>query len=96
MENEQEVYVSTHAASYDVSNNPDVEEPYESSPVHYHLPPTPQFEHVENLGNAISSGWTPWVQHTIGYSTGEFVVDQIFNYKSDLQEVVKIYSIKAH
>ena len=46
----------THAVSCDVSNNPDVEEPDESSPVHYHLPPTPQFEHVENLGNVISSG----------------------------------------
>ena len=55
LENEQEIYVSAHAASCDVSNYPDVEEPDESSPVHYHLPPTPQFEHVENLGNSISS-----------------------------------------
>ena len=61
LENGKRIYVSTHAASCDVSNNPDVEEPNESSPVHYHLPQTPQFEHVENLGNAISSGWTPWV-----------------------------------
>ena len=56
LENEQGIYVSVHAASYNVSNNPDVEEPNESSPVHHHLPPTPQFEHVENLGNTISSG----------------------------------------
>ena len=56
LENEQGIYISTHAASCDVSNNPDVKEPDESSPVHYHLPPTPQFEHVENLGNVISSG----------------------------------------
>ena len=56
LENEQGIYVSAHVASYDVSNNPDVEEPDESSPVHYHLQPTPQFEHVKNLGNAISSG----------------------------------------
>ena len=96
MENEQGIYVSAHAASCDVLNNPDVEEPDESSPVHYHLPPTPQFEHVEKLGNAISSGWTPWVQHTTGYSSGEFVVFQVFNSKYDLQEVAKIYSIKAH
>ena len=96
MENEQEIYVSAHAVSCDVSNNPDVEEPDESSPIHYHLPLTPQFEHVENLGNAISSGWTPWVQHTTGYSSGEFVVGQVFNSKSDLQEAAKIYSIKAH
>ena len=96
MENEQEVYVSAHVASCDVSNNLDVEEPDESSPVHYHLPPTPQFEHVENLGNPISSGWTPWVQHTIGYSSEEFVVGQVFNSKFDLQEAANIYSIKAH
>ena len=96
LENEQGIYVSAHAASYDVSNNPDVKELDESSPVHYHLPPTPQLEHVKNLGNAISSGWTPWVQHTTGYSSGELVVGQVFNSKSDLQEVAKIYSIKAH
>ena len=56
LESEQGIYVSTHAASCDVSNNLDVEEPDESSCVHYHLPPTPQFAHVENLGNVISSG----------------------------------------
>ena len=96
LENEQGIYVSAHAASYDVSNNLDVEELDESSPVHYQLPPTPQFEHVENLGNALSSGWTPWVQHSIDYLSGEFVVGQVFNSKSDLQEAEKIYSIKAH
>ena len=96
MENEKEVYVSTHAACCDVSNNPNVEKLDESSLVHYHLPPTPQFEHIENLGDAISSGWTPWVQNTTSYSSGEFVVGQVFNCKSDFQEVVKIYSIKAH
>ena len=80
----------------DVSNNPDVETLDESSPVHYHLPPTPQFEHVENLGNVISSVWTLWVQHSTGYSSGEFVVGKVFNSKSDLQEAAKIYSIKAH
>ena len=36
------------------------------------------------------------MQHSIGYSSGEFVVGQVFNSKSDLQEVTKIYSIKAH
>ena len=41
LENEQGIYVSTHAASCDVSNNPDAEEPYESSPIHYHLPLAP-------------------------------------------------------
>ena len=96
LENEQGIYVSSHAASCDVSNNLDVEEPDESSPVYYHLPPTSQFEHVENLGNAISSGWTLWVQHTTNYSSGKFLVGQVFNSKSDLQEAAKIYSIKAH
>ena len=59
LENKQGIYVFAHAASCDVSNNPDVKEPDESSPIHYHLPPTFQFEHIENLGNVISSGWTP-------------------------------------
>ena len=36
------------------------------------------------------------MKHTIGYTSGEFVVDQVFNSKSALQEVAKIYSIKAH
>ena len=55
LENEQGIYVSRHTTSCDVSNNPDAEEPDDSSPVHYHLPPSPQFEHVENFGNVISS-----------------------------------------
>ena len=96
LENEQGIYVSVQAPSCDVSNNPDVETLDESSLVHYHLPPTPQFEHVENLGIVVASGWTPWVQHTTGYSSREFVVSQVFNSKSDFQEAVKIYSIKAH
>ena len=36
------------------------------------------------------------MQHTIGYSSGEFVIGQVFNSKSDLQEATNIYSIKAH
>ena len=96
MENAQGIYVSTYAASCDVSNNPDVEEPDGPSPVQYHLPPSPQFEHVENFGNAISSDWTIWVKHTTRYSSEEFVAGQVFNFKSSLQEATKIYSIKAH
>ena len=97
LENKQGIYVFVRAVSCDVSNNPNVEEPDESSPIHYHLQPIPQFEHVENLGNVInSSGWTTWVQHTTGYSSREFVADQVLNSKSDLQETAKIYSIKAH
>ena len=83
-----------HRVMYQIT--PDAETLDESSLVHYHLPLTPQFEHVENLGNVISSAWTPWVQHSTGYSSGEFVVGQVFNSKTDLQEAVKIYSIKTH
>ena len=36
------------------------------------------------------------MQHTTSYSSGEFVVGQVFNSKFDLQEVAKVYSIKAH
>ena len=36
------------------------------------------------------------MQHTTGNSSGEFVIGQVFNSKSDLQEAAKIYSIKAH
>ena len=36
------------------------------------------------------------MQHTTNYSSGEFVVDQVFNSKFDLQEVAKIHLIKAH
>ena len=51
---------------------------------------------MENLDNVISSDWTPWVKHTTRYSSGEFVVGQVFNSKFSLQEATKIYSIKAH
>ena len=71
------------AATYDVSNNLDDEDLDESPPVQYHLAPSPQFENVENLGNVISSYWTPWVKHSTRYSSGEFVVGQVFNSKSD-------------
>ena len=36
------------------------------------------------------------MQHTNSYSSGEFVVGQVFYFKSNLQEAAKIYSIKAH
>ena len=51
---------------------------------------------VENLDNVVVSCWTPWVQHTTCNSSEEFVIDQVLNSKFDLQEAVKIYSIKAH
>ena len=88
LENEQGIYVSVYVATCDISNNPYAKHLDESSPVQYHLAPSPQFENVENLGNVISSDWTPWVKHTTRYSRGEFVVCQVFNSKSDLQEDV--------
>ena len=86
-----------HALHCDVSNivNDD-EGPAESAPILYHLPPTPCFEHVENMDIATSSGWTPWVQETTSYASGEFIKGQVFNSKSELQEAAKIYSIRAH
>ena len=36
------------------------------------------------------------MQHTTGYWSGEFVVSQVFNSKSNLKEAAKIYSIKAY
>ena len=96
LENEQGIYVSAQAPSCDISNHQDDETLDESSPVNYHLPPTPQFQHVENLDNVVASFWTPWVQRTAGYSSGEFIIGQVFNSKSDLQEAIKIFSLTAH
>ena len=97
MENERGIFVSAHALSCDVSNIADDDEgPDESAPIQYHLPPTPWFEHVENIDIAISSGWTPWGQEPTSYASGEFVVGQVFNSKSELQEAAKIYSIREH
>ena len=51
------IFVSAHALSCDVSNIADDDEgPDESAPIQFHLPPTPCFEHVENIDIAISSG----------------------------------------
>ena len=36
------------------------------------------------------------MKHTTRYSSGEIVVDKVFNSKSELQEAAKIYSIKTH
>ena len=36
------------------------------------------------------------MQHTTGCSSGEFVIGQVFNSKSDFQEAAKIYSITTH
>ena len=36
------------------------------------------------------------MQHTISYSSGEFVVGQVFSSKFDFQKATNIYSIKAN
>ncbi|RVW89682.1 hypothetical protein CK203_036407 [Vitis vinifera] len=50
----------------------------------------------ENIGNVVSSDWTPWKNTNIGNSSGEFMVGQVFNSKADLQHAPKLYFISAH
>ena len=69
--------------SCDVSNNP-VPDSNEKGTVNYYLAPSPQFENVENFGNAISSDWTPWVNYNTANSSGEFFVGQVFTSKAAL------------
>ena len=59
MESEQGRYVSVDGKGCDMSNNLDLEDPMEFSPVQYHSAPSLQFENVENIGNVVSSYWTP-------------------------------------
>ena len=70
LENDQGIFVSAHALSCDVSNIADDDEgPDESAPIQFHLPPTPCFEHVENIDIVVSSSWTPWGQETTSYAS---------------------------
>ena len=85
----------------DVSNNLDLEDldlenPDERGTINYYLASSPQFDNVENFGNVVSSDWTPWVNYNTANSSGEFLVGQVFSSKAALQDVVKLYSIKAH
>ena len=87
--------------SCDVSNNldvedPDLEDPYERGTVKYYLAPSSQFENVENFGNVISNDWTLWVNYNTRNSSGEFLVGQVFTSKAALQDVIKLFFIKAH
>ena len=70
MENEQRRYLYVDVPSYDVSNNPDPEDPNERGTINYYLAPSPQFENVENFGNVVSSDWTPWVNYNTSNSSG--------------------------
>ena len=80
----------------DVSNNPDPKDPNERGTANYYLAPSPQFENVENFGNAVSSDWTPLVNYNTTKSSGEFEVGQVFTSKATLKDAVKLYSIKTH
>ena len=51
---------------------------------------------MKNFGNDVSSDWTPWVNYNTANSSREFFVSQVFSSKFALQDVVKLYSIKAH
>ena len=87
--------------SCDVTNNQnlkdhDPEDSNERGTVYYYLAPLPRFENVEKFGNVVSIDWTPWVNYNIANLSGEFVVGQVFTSKATFQDVVKLYSIKAH
>ena len=96
MESKQGRYVSVDREGYDMSNNPDPKDPIEFSPIQYHSAPSLEFENVENIGNVVSSDWTPWGNTNIGNSGGQFMVGQVFNSKVDLQHAAKLHSISAH
>ena len=77
MENEQGRYLFVDVPSYDVSNNPNLEDLNpkdleERGVVNYYLAPSPQFENVENFGNTVSIDWTPW--YNTANLSGEIVV----------------------
>ena len=64
MEKEQGRYLYVDVPSCDFSNNPDPEDldpedPNKRGIFNYYLPLSPQFENMENFGNAVSSDWTP-------------------------------------
>ncbi|RVW29127.1 hypothetical protein CK203_096789 [Vitis vinifera] len=58
-ESEQGRYVSVDRKGCDMSNNLDPEDPIEFSPIQYHSALSLQFENVENIGDVVSSDWTP-------------------------------------
>nr|CAN80015.1 hypothetical protein VITISV_030080 [Vitis vinifera] len=87
IEREQMRYVVVDGERCNLSNKPDTEDlddPIELSPMQYHLAPSLQFENVENIGHIVS-------RHPIE----EFIVDQIFNSKGDLQHATKMYYINS-
>ena len=96
MENELGRYLFVDVPSFDVSNNPDIEDLDKRGTVNCYLALSPQFENVENFGNVVSSDWTPWLNYNTANSSGKFVVGQVFISKATLKDAIKLYSIKAH
>ena len=96
MENGQRGYLYVDVPSCDISNNLDPEDPDERGTLNYFLAESFQFENVEKFGNIVSSDYTSWVNYNIANSSGKFVVGQVFSSKAALQDVFKLYSIKAH
>ena len=95
MESEEGRYVSVDGEGCEISNNLNPKDLMEFFPVQHHSAPSLQFENVENIGNVISSDWTPWGNTNIGNSCGEFMVGQVFNSKAYLQHAANLYSISA-
>ena len=60
------------------------------------MPPTSQFLNMDETINCVVSNWTLWKNPTVGNVDGELSIGQIFPSKSDLQHVMKMYSIKSH
>ncbi|KAL6336217.1 hypothetical protein AAG906_011099 [Vitis piasezkii] len=73
MESEEGRYVSVDGEGCEISNNPNPKDLMEFFPVQHHSTPSLQFENVENIGNVVSSDWTPWGNTNIGNSCGEFM-----------------------
>ena len=65
-------------------------------PVLYHTWPAQQFLNMDEAINCVISDWTPWKNPTLGNVDGELSIGQIFPSKSDLQHIVKMFSIKSH
>ena len=80
MKSEQGRYVSVDRKGCDMSNNLDPEDPIEFSPIQYHSALSLQFENVENIGDVVSSDWTP--RRTLILETqveSSWLAGQVFN-----------------
>ena len=60
------------------------------------MPHTQQFLNMDRVINCVVSDWTSWKNPTLGNVDGELSIGRIFSSKSNLQHVVKMFSIKLH